>query len=264
MQLCATVHRHSLKRSLLSAFVLSVVAATGLAGQGPYAEADIDYGRRLYLAHCSTCHGADGSAVPSVALASGSFRNAPTDRDLTRIIVGGIPGTAMAGGQYNSGELAGLVAYLRNMNRRDAGSSALGDEARGRALFEGTGGCLRCHRVNGRGSWIATDLSDIGVARTAAALERALVDPARATMPLNRTVRAVTRDGRVVTGRRLNEDTHTVQLIDRDARLVSLSKDDLREYALLTTTEMPSYREMSRAERADLLAYLLSLKGLAR
>jgi putative heme-binding domain-containing protein len=244
--------------------VLSVAAATELAGQGPYAEADVEYGRRLYLAHCSTCHGAEGNAVPSVALASGSFRNAPTDRELTRIILGGIPGTAMAGGQYDAGELAGLVAYLRTMNRRGAGSIALGDAARGRALFEGTGGCVRCHRVNGQGSHNATDLSDIGATRTAAALERALVDPAAATMPMSRTVRAVTRDGRVITGRRLNEDTHTVQLIDRSARLVSLSKDDLREYTLQATTEMPSYREMSRAERADLLAYLLSLKGLAR
>jgi len=48
-------------------------------------------------------------------------------------------------------------------------------------------------------------------------------------LPLNRYVRAVTRDSKVITGRRLNEDTYTVQLIDTEERLVSLIKSDLRE-----------------------------------
>ena len=42
----------------------------------------------------------------------------------------------------------------------------------------------------------------------------------------------MTRDGRTIRGRRLNEDTYTVQLIDEQERLVSLIKADLREYEL--------------------------------
>ena len=53
-------------------------------------------------------------------------------------------------------------------------------------------------------------------------------------LPINRPVRAVTRDGRTIRGRRLNEDTYTVQLIDEQERLVSLAKADLREYELAT------------------------------
>jgi hypothetical protein len=76
-------------------------------------------------------------------------------------------------------------------------------------------------------------------------------------------VRAVTRDGKVITGRRLNEDTYTVQLIDEQERLVSLVKANLREYGLVRGTAMPSYRDkLTSTELADLLAYLLSLKGL--
>ena len=52
-------------------------------------------------------------------------------------------------------------------------------------------------------------------------------------MPINRPVRVVTRDGKVINGRRLNEDTYTVQLIDDQERLVSLIKADLREYTIL-------------------------------
>ncbi|HEX7140562.1 MAG TPA: hypothetical protein VF219_22110, partial [Vicinamibacterales bacterium] len=62
--------------------------------------------------------------------------------------------------------------------------------------------------------------------------------------------------------RRLNEDTYTVQVIDDQERLLSLTKSDLREYTIVTTSPMPSFRSTLRDdELSDLLAYLLSLKG---
>ena len=60
-------------------------------------------------------------------------------------------------------------------------------------------------------------------------------------MPINRSVRIVTNDGTRYNGRRLNEDTYTVQIVDENERLLSLEKDDLREYAILTESAMPSY-----------------------
>ena len=81
-------------------------------------------------------------------------------------------------------------------------------------------------------------------------------------VPINRPIRAVTNEGVVINGRRLNEDTYTVQLIDERGRLVSLVKSDLNEYTVLTTSPMPSYEgKLTPDEVADLLAYLLSLKG---
>jgi hypothetical protein len=72
----------------------------------------------------------------------------------------------------------------------------------------------------------------------------------------------VTRDGKVINGRRLNEDTFTVQLADEEGRLISLSKADLRDYQISTTSPMPSYdKELSSQELADVVSYLLSLKG---
>jgi mono/diheme cytochrome c family protein len=79
----------------------------------------------------------------------------------------------------------------------------------------------------------------------------------------NRSVRAVTRDGKTVTGRRLNEDTYTVQLIDEQERLVSLTKADLREYTVITKSSMPAYKStLSTQDVTDVVAYLLTLKGL--
>jgi len=53
-----------------------------------------------------------------------------------------------------------------------------------------------------------------------------------------------------------------VQLIDSKENLVGLQKADLKEYTVLKTTSMPTYKDvLSEAEIADLAGYLLSLKG---
>ena len=51
------------------------------------------------------------------------------------------------------------------------------------------------------------------------------------------------KDGRTITGRRLNEDTYTVQIIDDQERLLSLAKSDMRTLDVETRSPMPSYAE---------------------
>ena len=245
---------------LVARVASQVPAAT--AHPGEYAPADIAYGARLYDAQCTTCHGANGDGVGGVDLRSGKFRNATTDQDLMRVVTTGIQGTGMQAFKFDQSELAGIIAFLRNMNSFDRGSVKPGDADRGRAVFSGKGACARCHRVGDQGSRVAPDLSDIGAARSAGSLLRSLTDPTSQMFPINRPVRAVTRDGKVINGRRLNEDTYTVQLVDDQERLVSLVKRDLREYTILTVSPMPSYQStLTDAELADVVAYLLSLKG---
>jgi mono/diheme cytochrome c family protein len=51
-------------------------------------------------------------------------------------------------------------------------------------------------------------------------------------------------------------------MIDQDERLRSFLKSDLREFTLLPTTTMPAYQDkFSPAELADIVTYLLTLKG---
>ena len=227
-----------------------------------YVRADIEYGARLYAQHCFACHGGSGDGVAGVDLRSGKFRNANTDPQLRTVISNGFPAAGMPAFKLDPTELTGIVAYLRNMNSFDAGSMKAGDAGRGQVVFEGKGACLSCHRVAGRGSRKAPDLSDIGVLRSAGSLERSLRDPTSQMIPINRPVRAVTRDGKVINGRRLNEDTYTVQLTDEEGRLHSLMKSDLRELNISTASSMPSYeKELTPEEVSDVVSYLLSLKG---
>src|SRR5206468_2921063 len=92
-------------------------------------------------------------------------------------------------------------------------SFRLGDVGRGKALYDGKGGCAACHRVAGLGSRTAPDLTDIGFLRRPGQMLTSLTDPVKATMPINRPVTIVTKDGRTIQGRRFNEDTFSVQLI---------------------------------------------------
>ena len=116
-----------------------------------YPRVDIEHGARLYAENCDRCHGANGNGVSGVDLRSGRFRNAVSDQDLARVITNGIPATGMLGFKFDAAELTGVVAYLRNMNSFDRESVKTGDAARGRNVFEGRGGCPRCHRVGTQG-----------------------------------------------------------------------------------------------------------------
>lgn len=262
-------------RTFNRAAVIAALVQLCLMGQpasaqqhaGQYDIADIEYGAQLFAGRCVVCHGPNGDLMPQANLRSGTFRNASSDRDLMGVIRNGVPGTAMAATGYGDAEITALIAYLRNITTFDPTASGvtLGDAARGQTLFEGRGGCLECHRVGPEGPSYAPPLTDIGTKRTPATLRRTLIDPQAGLLPVNRPVRAVTRTGRVVEGRRLNEDTFTVQLITKDEQLVTLDKTVLREYTIGTESAMPAYGEMfSESEIADLLAYLLSLKGFNR
>jgi cytochrome c oxidase cbb3-type subunit III len=229
---------------------------------GEYTPADIQYGATVYAAQCTQCHGPTGDQIAGVDLRSGRFRNAASDDDLRRIVTQGIPGTSMPGRRLDNAEITGIIAYVRNMRDFNAAKVALGDAARGQGLFEGKGRCSTCHQVNGNGSHTGPDLSDIGSSRAAGALQQSLVDPTSTMMPINRPLRIVTKDGKTINGRRLNEDTYTVQLIDDQERLLSLSKADLREYTILKASPMPSYKDsLTPQEMADVVAYLVTLKG---
>lgn len=256
-------------RASFAAIVIAVTANVRIDAQvadqdhGQYSRTDVEAGQRLYGPQCQVCHGANGDGVPGIDLKLGRFRRASSDEDLARVITAGVPGTGMPPFVLRPAELTAVIAFIRAGFDPASAAVRVGDAARGRALFEGSAECATCHRVNGAGPRLAPDLSDIGAIRTLAALQRALLTPNDALLPIHRPVRVVTKDGRSLRGRRLNEDTYSVQIIDEQENLLSLAKADLRELTVATTAAMPSYEDrLSQDELADVIAYLVSLKGL--
>ena len=249
--------------------IVAVLIAIGawlsapLRAQDPVVPAaDVEDGQRLYLGSCTNCHGPDGNSVPGVDLGHGQFRRASSDAELADIIRRGIPGTAMPPGNYSTRQASLIVAYLRSMATAGEKATATGDAARGQALFEGRGQCLTCHQVQGKGSRLGPDLTDIGRLRRTSELEGALVDPPPEVRPQNRMARVVTRDGATITGRLLNHDTFTLLLLDSREELRAFDKADVREVTVIKSNPKKSYRDrLSAQEVADLVGYLVTLKG---
>jgi putative heme-binding domain-containing protein len=223
---------------------------------------DVEDGARVFASICANCHGPDGNLIAGIDLGRGQFRRTLTDNELANIIENGIPNTAMPPSpNLNEEQVERIVAYLRaNAEPRQAATRS-GDAARGKTLFEGKGECTECHRVADRGSRTGPDLSRIGRLRRATELELSLLDPTAEVQASNRFYRVVTADGEEITGRLLNHDTYTVQLLDWDERLRSFAKADLREHGF-DGTPMPSYRKKLNAQQiADVVSYLVSLQG---
>ena len=246
--------------------ILAVLLIPGpLSAQHEYPATDVENGGRLFLATCATCHGPDGDGVAGVNLARGQFRRAvsATDEDLVRIIRNGIPDTGMPANNISEVNAANIVAYLRSTAASARSASAPGDPGRGKAIYEGKGACASCHRVRGTGGRLGPDLTDVGGQRRIAELEQSIMDPGKLVLPNQRSIRVVTRDGVTVTGKLLNHDAFTVQLLDSKDQLRSFEKSKLREYTFVDNSPMPSYRDkLSAEELADLVSYLVSLKGL--
>jgi putative heme-binding domain-containing protein len=247
--------------------LLLLFAGGALFAQHTYSAADIEDGGRLYRLHCTTCHGPDGNALRSADLSTGKFRRtstpAGTENELITIMEKGIPGSAMKPNEsLNDFQAATIVAYLRSFAANPSLTSELaGDPARGKELFENKAGCLSCHRVKTMGSRLGPNLTEIGSTRRMVELERALVDPKADAAPQNRSVRVVTKDGTTITGRLLNIDTFSIQMLDSNENLRSFSRSDLRESTVLTKSSMPSYKDkLSPQELADVVSYLASLK----
>ncbi len=256
----------SLKTLALHVGIFVALAVSPLAQDhsGQYPQADVAAGARVYAALCIGCHAANGAGVGGIDLRQDPLPRASTDAALTALLAKGIPGSGMPSFALDADDARALVAFIRSGFDANTTTVAQGDPVRGRTIFEGKGACLNCHRVNARGRDGAPDLTEIGRARSAAAIQRSLIDPAGSMIPINRPVRAETRDGRVVTGRRLNEDTYTVQIVTDDGRLVSLIKSELRQWAVSKTSPMPSYKDtLAPGELLDVVAYVASLKGLA-
>jgi putative heme-binding domain-containing protein len=243
----------------LAFICIAVAFAPAVVAQHGYTRAEIENGARLYQASCATCHGPEGDQVRGVALLGGTFRRATTDDELVRIIVNGIPGTAMPPNSYSDAEAGMIVAYLRGLASGDTVTMTPGDPSRGKALFEGKGKCTSCHHASSR---MAPSLADVGAVRPPLQIERALLEPSADLHADFRFVRVVQRDGAAVRGRLLNHSTFSLQILDTNERLRAFDRSELTEVAFESSSPMPSYREvLDGQEVADLVSYLTTLRG---
>jgi len=180
------------------------------------------------------------------------------------ITVAAVVAALIAGGKLRAQQSAPVHADpTATEHAAQAMSLPPGDAARGKALYDGKGQCDSCHRIAGKGSRLGPDLTEIGAVRSPEQLQESLLKPNAEVIPENRFFTVVTRDGKTITGRLMNQDTFYVQLMDQKEQLRTFDKAHLKSYSFVKDSPMPSYQgKLSDQELADVIAYLCTLKGL--
>jgi putative heme-binding domain-containing protein len=219
----------------------------------PYNSADDrTQGGRTYRSQCAACHGPDakgGSGGPD--LSRGRYKHAASEEAMFRVITKGVPGTAMPGFALD-GKLAWqLVAFLRGLNEETGGIT--GDARRGARLFIEVK-CATCH------SGKAPDLGDAALRLTRAELRLALLDPDAEVAPEYWQWRWRLSNGSSVEGRRMNEDTYSVQAL-LAGRLRTIAKHDIVNSEHVKKSKMPSFGKLPSQDIDDIVAYLVAMRG---
>ena len=154
-----------------------------------------------------------------------------------------------------------VALYVRSLGRT-AVVKLPGDPARGRVLYQSKG-CASCHIVQGEGTSLGPELTDVGARRSADYLKQAVIQPAATVPEAYLVVRVTTRNGKTIRGMRVNEDTFTIQVRDAANHIYSFRKSALLNLEKqFNQSLMPSFESaFTAAELDDLIAYLASLRG---
>ncbi|HEX4002989.1 MAG TPA: c-type cytochrome [Candidatus Acidoferrales bacterium] len=232
-------------------------------------------GKTLFEGTCAGCHGIDGSGANGPDIRHVGKQIGP-EGIYTMISTGG----AMGSGMPNFSSLGDqkiwlLVNYVSTFDET-GGGAVTGDPAKGKEVYEANG-CSNCHMIDGKGGDSGPDLSQIGGVRSGGALHDTLIDPGanlpqsdaslqeRSPYPSYTMYRVVMKDGKVIEGMRVDEDSFTLQLRDAKGQIRSVNKLDASKIEVVPDKSfMPSYKDkLSDAQLNDLVAYLASL-GAAR
>lgn len=217
-------------------------------------------GQQLFLSNCSGCHGLDGRGGehgPNIATTAEVQRL--QDREILQIVHNGIPAGGMpAFRSFDNTQLNAIVSYVRVLQGKNSAEKVTGNAERGRSLFFGKARCSECHMFEGKGGFIASDLSGYGGQHSPDVIRSAIIDPNRNLDPRHRTVVVVTRDGRKYMGIALNEDNFSLQLQTLDGAFHFFDKPALARLEHEPRSIMPpNYGStLSGSDLDDLVAFL--------
>ena len=264
-----------LSHKYLPCALFVIQTALCLCPQGATLGDDLSQGEHLYLTRCAGCHGPKGAGGRGSVLAVPTLAHASDEESLVNLIRRGIPGTEMIATRLEKDEIRQVAAWVLKLGQTTLPQIA-GDVVKGEQLYRAKGNCAQCHTIKTQGGVLGPDLTDIGIRRGPAYLQRALLEP-EAEVPENFSryrwvtdipdnflqIRVVTNDGKRVTGVRLNEDSFSIQLRDFSDNVHSFFKSELKEFHKdWGKSPMPGYREVFTAEELDdVIAFLVSLRG---
>jgi cytochrome c oxidase cbb3-type subunit 3 len=223
---------------------------------------DVDLGKAAYRSNCAFCHGLTGRGGRGPSLVASALTLNGRDEEMKSIIRNGVPGTNMpAFEDMDADDAQRVVLFIRHLAQAEVPAQPpSGDASKGKLIYERSG-CAGCHRIGMQGSVFGPDLTRVGAGRSLEYLRESLVKPTADIPDEYQGVTVVTRDGKRITGVRINEDTFTVQLRDASQKFQMFQKSGVGQVIHETKSLMPAYDSMSNQDLDNLVAYLSSLRG---
>ncbi len=225
-------------------------------------------GQRTFTAACAGCHGLDGRGgerAPNIT-SSAKLRRL-SGAELAGIVMNGVPGTGMpAFRSLGASEVHAVVSYLRVLQGQKKIGELPGNPANGKTVFFGKADCSGCHMMQGAGGFLGSDLSTYGANRSAAEILDAITSPAKNVASPQKSVVAITRDGRTVNGVVRNEDNFSIQILTAGGAYFFFPRSDLQSLEYQDHPIMPSdYKQrLTGVELDDLASYLMSAGRAAK
>ncbi len=217
--------------------------------------------RRSFATRCAPCHGLDGrGGEHAPAIVNNPNASARSDAAVARIIRSGIPDKGMPSFHFLTNQQIGeIISYVRFLRGGGNTANLKGDPAAGSKLFFGAARCSDCHMMDGKGGFIASDLSDIGRTHSEEEVREMIVQPNKIPDPAGQRVRIVTKSGQTLAGLERNEDNFSIALLSEDGVFHLLMKSEISKITRDPQSIMPDDygKKLSSAQLDDLASFLI-------
>ena len=233
------------------------------ASKGRGAGPALEHAKQSFATHCAPCHGLDargGEHAPAIVGTPAAAQH--TDQALARIIQHGIPDKGMPSFHFlTNQQIEEIISYIRSLRGSSGGAANVkGDPAAGAKLFFGEARCSECHMVQGKGGFIAPDLTDFGRTHSAQVIRETILQPNKDLLPRWELAKVVTHSGSHFTGLVRNEDNFSIALLSEDGTFHLLMKSHVAQITREPRSIMPDdYGSKLSSQQLDDLASFLIL-----
>lgn len=216
-------------------------------------------GAEQFSTICASCHGSDATGGKAPSLLAPNII-ALSDDQLMKIVHDGTAAGMPSFAGLGDANITSIVRYLRTLQGQGgaAGAEAVtGDAVAGRALYFGKAQCSSCHMIQGKGGFIASDLTAYGRSHPAKMISDAITKPENP--PESRVVEVRTKSGEKLSGVVRNEDNFNIVLQTEDGRYHFLARNDLADVHTTDHSLMPEDygARLTPAELNNIVSFLI-------
>jgi cytochrome c oxidase cbb3-type subunit III len=249
---------------ILLAFATFIILGPCATAQAPpQNSAAVEQGRKQFQSSCAFCHGADATGARGPDLVRSKLVADDSGGNLIgQVIRNGRPAKGMPAFSMTAGQIKDIAAFLHSrildtMNGRSASGDVYsltrlltGNAAKGKAYFDGPGGCTACHSATG-------DLAHIAAKCAPLKLELRMLYPGEITP----TVTVTLPSGKKLAGTLVHQDEFNVALRDSAGWYRSFSRRGVKvDVHDPLAAHQALLNKLTQDDVHNLFAYLESLK----